>query len=487
MGVVWRAHDELLRRDIAVKELHVRIGVDDDFRSRQVLREARAAARLRHPGVVAVHDVVVDAGRPMIVMELVEGFSLAELIRRHGPLPEQRVAEMGVRVLAALAMAHAQGVVHRDVKPGNVLLDGSRVVLTDFGIAAVSSDTTVTDSVIGSPEYLAPERVNGQPASPASDLWSLGVTLSAALRGESPFQRSDTQSTLAAVMTYEPAPIPQAPNLWPVIEAMLHKDPRRRPTAAQAGQRLSMVAGVPPFEVPRPSSTGSGPVPVVEPLSEPTTRTRVRNKRARTRLVALLAVLVLLMAGGIWLLVRPGTNAVGGTAAESTSATSAAPTAPPGFAAHKGDKFTMAVPRGWFKDSADQNIFWVADPHSRRTVLAHVEWWDSGHPGGARGVLDDFEKGEFTREFISKYKRLKLATQPMPRGITAADLEVTYHLSLEGEFDYHELNRAVVTATGRTYILTVAAEADTRAAAERLWRTEGDKLKKILDSFQVTP
>ncbi len=190
MGVVWRAHDELLRRDVAVKELHVRVGVDGDLRLRQVLREARAAARLRHPGVVAVHDVVVDGGRPLILMELVEGFSLAERVRQQGPLSERRVAEVGARVLEALSVAHAQGVVHRDVKPANILLDGERVVLTDFGIAAVVSETTgSSSSLVGSLDYLAPERVNGEVASPASDVWSVGVTLCAALRGESPFAR----------------------------------------------------------------------------------------------------------------------------------------------------------------------------------------------------------------------------------------------------------------------------------------------------------
>ncbi len=473
MGVVWRAHDELLRRDIAVKELHLRIGVDDDLRARQVLREARATARLRHPGVVAVHDVVVHDGRPMILMELVEGLSLAELVRTEGPLPERRVAEIGVRVLAALRVVHGQGIVHRDIKPANILLDGDRVVLSDFGIAAVTSDTTVTDTVVGSPEYLAPERVNGDAAAPAADLWSLGVTLCTALRGESPFQRSDTQATLAAVLTYEPAPIPQAPRLWPVLAALLRKDPRQRPTAAAAGAMLAAAAGIP--------APPAEPATVrVAPLDDPATEPRER--RARWWLVALLATIVLVVTGGVWLVVRPGDDVPAATG------TVAAPTvpAPPGFTGHRGDGFTIAVPTRWYRESSDQEILWLSDPHDPHTVVADVEWWDEDDPGDAHGVLTDFESEEFTADVVSDYKRIKLVETPAPRGMTSAELEVSYHLDADDEFDSHELVRAVVTAAGRTYLLTVGAESDTHATAEQLWRAEQDDLTAILDSFHVT-
>jgi len=453
MGVVWRAHDELLRRDVAVKELHVRLGVDGDFEVRQVLREARAAARLRHPGVVAVHDVVVDDGRPVIVMELVQGRSLAEVVRVDGPLDEDRVADIGVRVLDALGAAHELGVLHRDVKPANILLDGDRVVLTDFGIAAVASDTTLTESAIGSPEYLAPERINGAPASPAADIWSLGVTLCAALRGESPFQRSDTQSTLAAVLTFEPPPIPRAPRLWPVLDALLRKDPAQRPTVPEARDALS--GGPPP------------PKPALPPEPKP----------RRTRLFALVAALALVIAlgvtGSVWYFTKDD-----------------APTtvsAPPGFTGHRGDGFTIAVPSGWFKDSSDQSIHFVSDPHALSNVLAHVEWWDEGHPGGARGVLGEFERGDFTMDFISEYHKIRLDDVTAPQNATSAELEITYHVSMDGdEFDNHELIRATVTQGGRTYVLTIAAQSDAPDSTEQLWQEHEPELTTILDSFQIT-
>ena len=454
MGVVWRAHDELLRRDVAVKELHVRLGVDGDFEVRQVLREARAAARLRHPGVVAVHDVVVDDGRPVIVMELVKGRSLAEVVRVGGPLDEDRVAEIGVRVLDALDAAHDLGVLHRDVKPANILLDGDRVVLTDFGIAAVTSDTTLTDSAVGSPEYLAPERINGAPASPAADVWSLGVTLCAALRGASPFQRSDTQATLAAVLTFEPPPIPRAPRLWPVLEALLRKDPAQRPTVPEARDALS---------------GGQPPRPAVRPQPAP--------KPRRTRLFALIGALALVVAvgvtGSIWYFTKDD-----------------APTtvsAPPGFTGHRGDGFTIAVPSGWFKDASDQGIYFVSDPDAPSNVVAHVEWWDEGHPDGAQGVLDEFERGDFTMDFISEYRRIRLDDVASPRNASSAELEATYHVSMDGdEFDYHEVIRATVTAGGRTYVLTVAAQSEAPDSTEQLWQDRETELTTILDSFRIT-
>ena len=241
MGAVWQAHDTLLGRDVAIKEIWFPSAgngpVDPaDPLIRRALREAQAAARLRHPGIVTVHDVVTDEGRPWIVMELISGQNLAEAVREHGLLTERRTAEIGLLLLDALRAAHRAGIVHRDVKPANILLDDDRVVLTDFGIAAIDDATalTATGQMVGSPAYLAPERINGRPATAAGDLWAVGVTLYAALTGRSPFQRDDAQATFAAILTSRPHPPAHAGRLWPVIKGLLTKDPDRRLTAEQA-------------------------------------------------------------------------------------------------------------------------------------------------------------------------------------------------------------------------------------------------------------
>ncbi len=182
MGVVWRAYDETLDRDVAIKEIVFPAGIPQDeqrLACARSVQEARAAGRLNHPGVITVHDVVEHDRRPWIVMELFRGGSLADLIDQAGPLPPRRVAEIGLCVLDALCAAHAAGIVHRDIKPANVLVNSSRVVLTDFGAAAIQNDAALTRSgfFIGTPAYMAPERAQHVRASPASDLWSLGATL----------------------------------------------------------------------------------------------------------------------------------------------------------------------------------------------------------------------------------------------------------------------------------------------------------------------
>ncbi|MGW1749664.1 protein kinase domain-containing protein [Streptomyces sp. NPDC002092] len=253
MGVVWRAVDEVLGREVAVKELRTYSDVAgpelDDLRLR-MQREARAAARVRHPGVVAVHDVTEVDGRPLIVMELVDGPSLEQVLRERGSLEPVEAAGIGAKVMDALAAAHRAGVLHRDVKPGNILLEGSgRVVLTDFGIAAMddpgdgaTAHLTRSGALVGSLDYLAPERAQGAEASPASDVWALGATLYAAVEGSSPFRRTSTYSTLTAIVT-EPLPEPErAGPLTPVLRQLLDKRPETRPEAEQGRALLQAVA-----------------------------------------------------------------------------------------------------------------------------------------------------------------------------------------------------------------------------------------------------
>ncbi|MEV7524736.1 serine/threonine-protein kinase [Streptomyces sp. NPDC091371] len=247
MGVVWRARDEVLARDVAVKEVRAPAWMEAAELGRmyrRLEREAWAAARVAHRGVVTVYDVASEDGRPWIVMELVRGLSLADVLEAEGPMPPQRAAHIGEQVLAALRSAHEAGVLHRDVKPGNVLIaNDGRVVLSDFGIASLegSSAITMTGEVVGSPEFLAPERALGQEPGPESDLWSLGVMLYAAVEGVSPFRGETPLDTLRAVVDGElPAPRRAGP-LEPVLEGLLRKDPAVRLPAAEAARMLRVV------------------------------------------------------------------------------------------------------------------------------------------------------------------------------------------------------------------------------------------------------
>jgi hypothetical protein len=249
MGVVWRARDELLARDVAVKEIILPPELEDAEREagrRRAVREAQMAARLRHPNVVGVYDIIEDDGRPAIVMELVPFPSLHDTLRDHGPLPPAQVARIGLGVLAGLRAAHEAGVVHRDVKPTNILLSPEdRIVLTDFGIAkAVDSPALTTSGIlIGSPAYLAPECAHGQSAGAPADLWGLGASLYTAVEGRPPFERQGTLATLTAVVSDEPDPFRHAGRLEPVISALLRKDPGARLGAADAQRMLQHVLG----------------------------------------------------------------------------------------------------------------------------------------------------------------------------------------------------------------------------------------------------
>ncbi|MFB9838701.1 serine/threonine-protein kinase, partial [Actinoallomurus acaciae] len=248
MGVVWLATDEVLDRRVAVKEVIFPPGLPEEEQQtlrRRTLREARTNARLNHPNVVGLYDIVEDEDRPWIVMEYVPSRSLAEAVRADGPLTPERASAIGLQLLGGLRAAHAAGVLHRDVKPSNVLLaEDGRVVLGDFGIATAKGGSTVTSSsvLIGSPSYMAPERARGRKAGPESDLWSLGATLYTAVEGRPPFNRDSAVATLAALVMDDPDAPERAGPLWPLISGLLQRDPSARPSAETVAERLREIA-----------------------------------------------------------------------------------------------------------------------------------------------------------------------------------------------------------------------------------------------------
>ncbi|MEU6575052.1 serine/threonine-protein kinase [Streptomyces sp. NPDC046805] len=401
MGRVWRAQDEVLNRAVAVKELTAALYVSESDRHVLLARtraEARAAARINHSAVVTVHDVLEHDGRPWIVMELVEGNSLADAVKEQGRVEPREAARIGQWVLRALRAAHAAGVLHRDVKPGNVLLgrDG-RVLLTDFGIAQIEGDTTITRTgeVVGSVDYLAPERVRGHDPGPSSDLWALGATLYTAVEGRSPFRRTSPLSTMQAVVEEEADALRYAGPLEPVITALLRKDPAERPDAEQTAQMLAEAAeGRRPSSaqayVPtqhtasRPAEPGeyrSAPVPRHGPGSTTPTASvpapasaaapaAVRSRRRRLRTLAVVVAVSAIVGGGAAVLLQQldeGRKDHGGAPATpvsastptsasasseppqaSTGATTPAGTVPDNWESHTDPAgFSLSLPPGW--------------------------------------------------------------------------------------------------------------------------------------------
>jgi len=331
MGFVWRAYDQLLDREVAVKEVFVPDQGEDH--GKRVFREARAAARLNHPGIVTVHDLVAAEGRFWIVMELVDGPSLQDALRERGPMAPDRVARIGLAMLEALRAAHDAGILHRDIKPGNVLLPGDRAVLADFGIATIQDDDklTATGQVIGTPRYMAPERVRGELASKASDLWALGATLCAAVTGHPPG---------GAGVVIDAGP------LTPVLEGLLRHDPAARPTAEQASALiasllpeartsadpsqpgLDMAAGTQAYE-PTAEAPARSLTPGVPDMPRPDRGTSLRRRRNMPiRLVTAAAVVAAAVTAIVLGVVLSGGPQASHDPVRSTSTASARRTAP---------------------------------------------------------------------------------------------------------------------------------------------------------------
>ncbi|MFF9024139.1 protein kinase domain-containing protein [Streptomyces eurythermus] len=451
MGVVWRASDEVLGRQVAVKEFLPDDSLpDDDARRRRdrTFREARAVCQLRHPHIIVVHDVVEHDGRPYLVMELVDGPSLAERVARDGPVDAAEAARIGIALLSAVHTAHEAGVLHRDIKPANVLIESGtdRVVLTDFGIAQVEGATTLTEtgSFVGSPEYTAPERMSGLRTGPESDLWSLGALLCTALSGESPFRRDSLGGILHAVVSAEIRPPAQAEPLLPVVLGLLERDPDRRlgaadaewmlrtyletgrtpaapgghgPAGAHGVGRLHRIGAGRTHKSPVAYSPTRPDLPHGPPPLGPTHATaQPPPARPAPRGVLVAALLVAALAGAgvsaATLLLHQrgdtGGGTPGGTATTpatgtGTTGTAPAPTAatpspgrtsPPGTGAHTAPSgyrtahdpagFSLAVPEDFVRSPRGERVYYLSPGQTFRLGVKVT----GPQPGGPRGVLE---------------------------------------------------------------------------------------------------
>ncbi|HSV66639.1 MAG TPA: serine/threonine-protein kinase [Mycobacteriales bacterium] len=477
MGAVWQAEDSVLRRPVAVKEVLLPHGLSPKDRAvacERTLREARSIARLAHPNVVTLFDVLDEDGRPWVVMELVPARSLAQVVREDGPLPPGQVAVIGLAVLGALEAAHAAGITHRDVKPGNILIavDG-RVKLTDFGIARSVEDSALTSTglLLGSPSYIAPEVVRGESAGPAADLFGLGATLYATVEGRPPFRGDDPISTLNKVASSPPDPYRLAGPLIPVVEGLLRKSPADRLTAAEGRRMLREITGAdggaatvpvpgraagPPSSPPAgyggqpgyaappgPGTPGHGGTPPWPPRPGPPSAPRHRyspspspspaqpydvGRPAATRWKAGVAAIgvglcVLLILGGAILLkgVFGGAGGPAGSGAGNGSHASgpALSAAYRTFTDPRGT-YTVSVPQGWVAEPGQRGVVDVQDPADSGRFLRFISDRSGRDP---LAVLRSEEPG-FAKRYPS-YTKISLGVVDF-RGFDAADWEFTF-------------------------------------------------------------
>lgn len=500
MGKVWRAHDELLHRVVAVKELTAGRYVSEADRivlHARTQKEARAAARISHPGVVTVHDVLEHDARPWIVMQYVDGPSLADAAKESGRIPAQEAARIGLHVLRALGAAHAAGVLHRDVKPANVLLNrDGRVLITDFGIAAIEGDSTITRTgeIVGSIDYLAPERVRGADPGPASDLWSLGATLYTAVEGESPFRRSSPLSTMQAVVDEEPRHPDQAGPLAPVIMALLRKDPAARPSAAEAEQLLLEAMGggssaatrkhvapqqptqqhTRPVTTQLPSPTPAAPAPVLPHPGRANTASAAEPRRGgRLRRAVIVVVLAAVVGGGAGLAVMKyagGGNGNGGgerTGTQPTASPGTSSSVPTGWRRVKDPEgFSLWVPDGWTRQTDGDQIDYTPDNGRHRIRISSDASPDFENP---YMHMLDMEKGLEKR--LPKYKRLKLGPNTFRDQTNSAQWEFTWTEKKTFPGPRRAIDQMYYTDDGTEYALYMSGPADDWATTREQFDT----------------
>ncbi len=502
IGAVWRARDELLNRDVAVKEIIWPPEMGEAEREtvrRRAVREAQLAARLRHPNVVGVYDIIEDDGRPAIVMEFLPFRSLRDIVQEEGALPPARVAQIGLGLLAGLRAAHEVGVVHRDVKPANILLGpDDRVVLTDFGIAKAADSPALTTSgvLIGSPSYVAPERARGGQADAAADLWGVGASLYMAAEGRPPFERPGALASLTAVVTDEPDPALHAGPLAPVISGLLRKDPGTRLSAAEAQRMLGEAI-----------EPAGGPVleELVAPAPEPA---RPRGPgRGRARRAALIAVtgLAAISAAVAWAVCRPAAPSAAHQPSATTSPSSPHTSAPVSAASPRSSApsssapassasgttggsanpvpsgyyrftnstgFSIGVPQGWqiqhsghyvyIRDPADSGIFLLIDQSDQPKSSPLADWQQQA---AAR-------QGSYPG-----YHLIRLAAVAYPQAEKAADWQFTFD---RGGVLVEVLNRNVLANAQHAYALYWSTPASD-------WNADYHYFQAFAGTFQPAP
>ncbi|MEU6720073.1 serine/threonine-protein kinase [Nonomuraea sp. NPDC046802] len=486
MGVVWEGRDTLLNRQVAIKEVLLPDTLSPGDQERQLLRtarEARTAAKLNHPSVVAVYDVVEEGGRPWVVMELIRHPSIEQIVLTSGALPVREAADVGRQVLSALRAAHEAGILHRDVKPSNILMtDDGRAVLTDFGIATLEGDPSLTSTgmVTGSPSFLAPERVRAVDSGPASDLWSLGATLYACMVGRSPFDRGDPMATLNALLTEEPDYRRIPPAMHPVLKGLLQKEPEDRIGAEEADRLLAAILASRPAHADRD-------VPEKKP----------GRGRGRALLAAATAAIVV-VAGGTVAYFRLASPAEGAPRATAQPAAATSPLTPvtasatPSATPTPTPSATRIVPavRAW----KSRDGWSILRPTGWKGALqeAYTEWTrrDRNAHLGVEASYSVVDPGELMR---SSEEMLRQNAQNvvdrgrrtvMHQGAKAVEWEFSWTAGQAGDprwatpgTRYREIRRAV-TAGNTAYIVSWTV-------SEAQWLRYRGLMRQVIGSFTV--
>jgi eukaryotic-like serine/threonine-protein kinase len=477
MGSVWLADDTVLRREVAIKEIEFPAGLSSHeihaLRAR-AMREARAAAGLSSPAVVTIYDVIQEEDHGYIVMEFVRAPTLAQIVEAEGPLSPDRVAGIGLDILTALQAAHEKGIIHRDVKPANVMIpEGARAKLADFGIASVKDDPkiTVTGIVLGSPQFMAPEQAGGSATGPKTDLWALGATLYFAVEGDLPFDRGGTIPTLAAVVHDPPRPMARAGPLERTIKALLEKDPDDRPDTKALRGALERAAGAAPVQVidERAEPAVIEPRPVA-PRHVPS---RPRRRLAIGPIVALLLLLVIAGAAIGFLVTRDEEGGPGPRADRSLQRD-----AGEGGGEDESGEGNATVPASWvtYEDPAggftiEHPLNWDIEPsgdtqidisHPRNGTYIRVAWTSS--PGPSAVDAWEAQSASFGASH-ENYEEIQITPTGFKGSDNAAIWEFTYS---EGGADLHAVDLGFVL-DGYGYALNFQTHADNWTSSQDLF------------------